>query len=277
MMKRRRWFWAVTVSCIVMLVTSCMNLKAVREWSKTSLEATQYNEIVTTYADTPQRLKRYDPSGSYDNQIELRKKQAEALKQILSVISDYMTALSTLSADSTIDYNKDVDALTTSINKLDAGISKDTLGAVGSLVKAVLGAAANGYQARQVANIVEQANDPLQDILKGELRQIITLDFRRDLETEKIMLNRYYKSHLQTGNPSSAARVALEECKELRLKQNIKRLKAVDAYLTILDKVAKGHNELYDKRNKLDSKSLVKELYSLVIEIRKQIKVLVES
>ncbi len=277
MIQRKRWLFTVTVACIVILTTSCTNMTAVREWSKTSLQATQYNEIITTYSNTPQRLKRYDPSGPWDSQIELREKQAEALRKILSVISDYMAALAILSADSTIDYNKDVDTLTSSIGSLDAGISSDTLGAIGSLVKAVLGAAAKAYQAKQVANIVEQANAPLQNILKGELRQIIAKDFQRDLEIEKTSLDRYYGSHLDTGSPSSAAKAALVEWKELRLEQNAKRLKAIKAYLTVLDKVAEGHKELYDKRNDLDAEALVKELYSLVKEIRKQIKVLANS
>ncbi|MGH8628665.1 MAG: hypothetical protein ACREYC_26490, partial [Gammaproteobacteria bacterium] len=73
--------------------------------------------------------------------------------------------------------------------------------AVGSLVKAVLGAAAKAYQAKQVANIVEQANAPLQAILRGELRQIVDLDFRRDLESEKTALDRYYDSQLQQAVP----------------------------------------------------------------------------
>ena len=277
MTQRRGWLLAVAASCIVILAASCTNLTAVREWSKTSLEATQYNEIVTTYANTPERLKRYDPSGPWDSQIALRKNQAEALKQILSVVSDYMAALATLSADSTIDYSKDVDSLTSSIGKLNAGISTETLGAVGALVKTVLGAAAKAYQAKQVANIIEEANAPLQTTLRGDLRQIVDLDFRRDLKIEKGELDRYYDSFLQTGSPSPAAKVALEEWKELRLQQNAMRVKAVDAYLVVLDKVAEGHQKLYNNRNKLDAKTLIKDLYSLVVELRKQIRILAES
>jgi hypothetical protein len=277
-MIQRRAFVLVTLTLFLLLpAISCTNLTAVQEWSKTSLEATQYNEIVTTYANTPQRLKKYDPSDVWDMQIQLRDKQAEALRQILSIISDYMAALATLSADSTIDYNKDVDAVTTSIGNLNAGISNETLGAVGSLVKAVVGAAAKAYQAKQVSIIIEQANDPLQKILGGELLKIIDIDFRRDLITEKTSLDRYYDEPLQKSNPSGAAIVALVEWKEYWIEQNEKRLKAVDAYVAVLKNVSEGHKKLYDRRNKLDEKELIKELYSLVVKIRKQIKILSES
>lgn len=277
MIRRRRWVSGAMALCIVMLATSCTNLTAVREWSKTSLEATQYNELITTYASTPLRLKRYDPSGPWDDQASLRKKQADALKQLLSLVSEYMASLAALSADSTIDYSKDVDSLTTAIENLDAGISKDTLGAAGSLAKTVFEAAAKAYQAKQVAALVGQANAPLQVILQGELRQIVDQDFRRDLKIERVSLDRYYDAQLQTGDASVAARTALAEWKELRLEQNARQSKALCAYLEVLDKVAEGHQKLYDSRNDLDAKTLIKDLYVLVVELRKQIKELAES
>jgi len=276
-LQQRRWLLALMALCLVVLAASCTDLTAVRDWSKKSLEASQYNEIVTTYANTPERLKKYDPAGSYDNQIADRKKQAEALKQILSVVSDYMAALATLSADGTVDYSKDVDSLTTSIGKLNAGISQNTLGAVGSLVKDLLGAAAQAYQAKQVANIVEKANDPLQVILRTDLRQIVDRDFRRDLTIEKTWIDHYYDDLLHQGRPSAAAIEALNEWREERLEQNAKRVEAVDAYLKVLDAVANGHQKLYDNRNKLDAKTLIKDLYSLVEDLQKQITILVKS
>jgi len=285
MTQRNRWVLSLTASCIALLSIACTtDLTAVREWSKTSLEATQYSELVTTYANTPQRLKRYDPkksleiTESWDAQIKLRQNQAEALKTILSAISDYMAALAILSSASTVDYSKDVGALNAGIQNLNAGISNETLGAVGSLVNAVLGTAAKAYQKRQVADIVERANGPLQTILRGELRNIISQDFRGDLSNEKTSIGGYFKDKLRVkeGAPptSAAARVALEEWEELRLEENAKRTEAVDAYLTVLDKVAVGHQKLYDNRNELDAEKLIKDLFSLIVEIRKQIKIL---
>jgi hypothetical protein len=277
MKPRRKYFLKAVIAGIVIFAASCTNLTAVREWSKTSVEATQYDEIVATYADTPQRLKRYDPSGPWEDQIALRKNQAAALSQILSVVSDYMAALTALSGDSLIDYKKDVDALTTGLGKLNAGISTETIGAVGSLVKTILGASVQLYQARQVATIVERANAPLQVILGGELRLIVDQDFRRDLKIERTFLDRYYDAQLQTGRASDAAKIALGEWKEVRLEQNAERLKAIDAYLEVLDNVSEGHQQLYNNRNKLDAKTLTKDLYSLTMQLRKQIKILIKS
>lgn len=266
--------FAITLSCFVLICTACTNLAAVHEWSKTSLEATQFNEIVTTFVDTPERLKRYDSNGPWQEESGNRKKQSEALKQMLSIVSDYMNALATLSADATVDYKKDVDVLTASIGKLDAGVSKDTLGAAGSLASTVLNAAAKAYQAAQVEKIVEEANAPLQLMLRSELRNIVDKDFRRDLQIEKSSMNAYYDYLLRHGNPSEAAKDAVNEWQEERIRQNDKKLRAVDAYLKVIDTVAIGHQKLFDNRNKLDAKALIKDLYSLSAELRKQIKIL---
>jgi len=278
MTQRRRWLFVITASCILALAASCTDLTAVREWSKTSLEATQYNEIVTTYANTPERLKRYDSHGSYENQIADRKNQAEALKKILSTVSDYMAALAALSADGLVDYGQDVDSLKTSIGKLDPKISQTELGAVGTLAKDMLDAVAKEYQAKQVAKIVEEANGPLQLILRGELRKIVDQDFRRDLKSEKTWIDLFYNDLLrEEGRPSKAAKEALKEWKEVRLEENAKRMAAVDAYVKVLDKVAEGHQKLYDNRNKLDDKTLIKNLCSLVVDLHKQITILAKS
>ncbi len=285
--------------CMVILTASCTNLTAVQEWSKTSLEASEFNGVVITYAETPLRLKRYDAlhfkhykrpteeqkrlfeqrqSVYAANSIE-RKHQAEVLNVILSVVSDYMGALATLSADGTVDYTKNVTTLNAEITtlnaKLPAGkrISTRTLGAVGSIVQTLM----KPYQAKQVKNSIEQANAPLQIILAGELRQIVASDFQNDLQTESDALDLYYGALLVDGHPSAAAKDAVTEWRELRQEQNTARLNAVRAYLTVLDTISKGHQQLYDHRNNLNDKILIKNLFASVLDLRKQITILAQS
>ncbi len=297
--RKKRGLFALACLCMVVLATSCTNLTAVQEWSKSSLEASQFNGIVATYADTPVRLKRYDamhfrqyrkPTEEQKKMFALRQKvygtnaierqiQAEALTKVLSVVSDYMGALSTLSADGTIVYSKNFNALNTEICTLNAklhagkGISTSTLGAVGSIVQMLI----KPYQARQVKNIIEQANAPLQAILAGELREIVANDFQDDLKAESDNIDLYYDALLIDGHPSSAAKDAVTEWREVRREQNSARLHAVTAYLTVLDNLSKGHQKLYDHRNKLDDKSLVTDLYALVLDLRKQIAILAKA
>ncbi|MBU2713553.1 hypothetical protein [Zooshikella harenae] len=264
------WFHTFCITSTCLLLVSCINLTAVHEWSQTSLNAVQYSEIVTTYADTPQRLQRYDPGPHWANQIEKRTAQAQLLQQLLTVIADYMSSLVTLSADSTINYTNDVQSL----SKLDTHLSTNTQQAASGIVNTLLEAAARGYQAQQIEEVITKANGPLQQIMKGELRTIIDQDFRQDLRIEKLSINRYYNSLLEQKRYSQAAKVALLEWKEFRLTENLKRQKAIDAYLNILDDVAKGHQELYNNRDQLDIVELSKALYGLARTMRKHIKVI---
>lgn len=296
---RKGWVSVFACWCMVVLATSCTNLRAVQDWSKTSLEASQFNGIVTSYAETPVRLKRYDAlhfkqfkrptegqkrlfvlrqSVYAANAIE-RRNQAEALNTILSVVSDYMGALATLSSDGTVDYSKNIVSLNTEITNLNAklpagkGITTKTLGAVCSIAQTLM----KPYQAMQVKHSIEQANAPLQTILAGELRQIVATDFQDDLNTERDALDLYYGDLLNDGHPSVAAQDAVTEWKELRQEQNAARLRAVTAYLTVLDTLSKGHQQLYDHRNNLNDKKLIKNLYALVLDLRKQITILAKS
>ena len=296
---RKERLFAFACLCLVMLSGSCTNLIAVQEWSKSSLEAAQFNGIIATYVDTPVRLKRYDElrfrqyrkpteeqkrmfllrQGVYRNNATERKIQAEALKKILSVVSEYMGVLATLSADGTVDYNKNISTMNTEISSLSARLSvhkrlsTTTLGAVGSIVQTLF----KPWQATQVKKIIEQANAPLQTILAGELRQIVTHDFQDDLNTESDMIDLYYDALLNDGHPSSAAQDAVTEWREVRREQNSARLHAVTAYLRVLDNISNGHQKLYDNRNKLDDKRLVQDLYTLGTDLRKQIAILTKS
>jgi len=234
--------------------------------------------------DTPQRLKRYSSLPQLDEISASRKIQAEALKEVLSIVTDYMAALAMLSADSTVDYSKQEAAFKNSITalnqKISSGnrkISDQELGAAGTIITTLLNTAAKAYQAKQVGLIVEQANSPLQSLLakNGFLYQVVDLDFRRDLTTEQTAIDIFYSN--LSDNSNRAAHEAIEDWKEVRNNDNAKRRQAVDAYLKVLDKIAEGHQALFKNRDNLDSAALIKQLDQLIVELRKQIQILAQA
>lgn len=260
------------------IATACTDLSAVREWSSTSMQAAQFNGIVATYADTPMRLALYDADGAatYEEEAAVRAEQAKALEAQLALIADYMSALAALSADGATDYSKDVGALTKSLK--DTGqVSSNTLGAVGKLATTLLNAATKVWQKNKVGELIEQANAPLQEILREELRLIVDQDFRRDLSRESLLLDTYFEPLLRFGGGSEPANAALQEWFLLRQSENARRVAALDSYLVVLDKIAEGHQKLFDERNKLDAVTLVKDLYKLAKEIRENIKTIVNA
>ena len=268
------------------LTTACTDLDAVRAWSETSVEATRFNEVVVTYAETPVRLARYDDQDGatqaiWSRQQQARQAQAEALEAMLALVSDYMSTLSALSADSTVDFSKEGEAFAGSLQRLNgvvpSSVSPETVGAVGSIVTTLADAALSGWQAKEVGKVVEQANAPLQTLLAGELRTIVDTDFRRDLDIERRFLDTHFESLLRDPTTSPAAAAALEEWFLVRQAENARRMAALDAYLEILDKIAQGHQRLYDGRGALDAVDLAKDLFKLVREIRDEIRIVARA
>ena len=279
MLQRKSSFRA---KLIVLLLSAglagCSDLTAVHNWSSTSLEASQFNEIVTTYADTPARLAYYDQDAAdlWQAQAKARDAQAVALELQLSLVADYMAALAALSADGAAYYTKDIGTLTSSLKNTDM-VSDSTLGAAGKLASVIANAAAKVWQQKKVGELIEQANPSLQNILNGELRSIVDQDFRRDLKVEAQFLDRHFEDLLRTADASDAAKAALSEWFVLRKAENKRRMAAVDAYVSVLSKISEGHQKLFDSRDALDGVQLVKQLYKSAKDIRDNMKDLVKA
>lgn len=263
---------------LAILLTACTDLGAVRNWAATSMQGAQFNEIVATYADTPRRLAYYDEGGAgrWAAQGKIRVAQAEALNLQLTLVADYMAALAALSADGAADYSAEAAALTASLQNTGQA-SEATLGAAGKLAATLANATANLWRKKKLAALIERADPALQDLLGGELRSIVDRDFRRDLKVEAGILNRHFKDLLGTADSSATAKAALHEWFVLRKAENKRRMRAVDAYLGVLDKIAEGHGKLFKNRNKLDAADLAKSLYKLAKEIRGNVKDLIKA
>ena len=272
------WRAAFLAAPLALVLSACTDLTAVRDWSETSMEAAQFTEIVGTYADTPSRLAFYDQGAqaSWQAQSGVRQEQAEALELQLSFVAEYMAALAALSADGVTQFDDDVDGLTGALGRTGQ-VSEGTLGAAGRLLTTVANAAAGLWRAGEVEDLIEEANQPLQNLLRSELRTIVDKDFRRDLDVEAGILDRHFKDLLRVGGGSDAANAALNEWYVLRKNENARRMAAIDSYLVVLDKISEGHQKLYNNRNDLDAVRLAKDLFKLAKDIRKNVKDIVKA
>jgi hypothetical protein len=274
---------AASTSCAVLL-SACVDLSAANGWAETSTQATQFQEIVTTYVDTPERLARYAPDVTppWKDLTEPRKQQGEALGKILKGVSEYMSALATLSADGTVEaVGKGIDGLGGKVASIQVNgkpvVKKETATAVGGLVKTISTAVLNGWKSRQVEKFIVSANPDIQIILKSELMTIVDKDFRADLKIEASEIDRYYENLIRLGSGSDAANAALSEWQILRVAENAKRVAAVDAYVKLLGKIAAGHQALAEHEGDLDDLKIVKLLFGYVKDMQTHIKVLIKA
>lgn len=268
-------------SLLPFFLAGCINLNAVNEWSTSAVDAAEFNNIVTTYSDTPARLLRYSAEGTdpaaFNQLTELREKQAESLRETLKVVQEYMAALASLSADQPIGIAEDLGKA--SANLASLGVAEEaTLGAVGRIVALLGEQAISGYRARAASRLIEQANVPLQVILSedGDLSRIVSVDFASDLSNEKLQLQLYFDS-LARSPSSPTARAALAEWRPVRVREVEVREKAIASYAKVLRNLADGHQALYDGRNALGDKALANRLFNLAKELRNEVRVLVSA
>lgn len=269
-------------AAVAMLVLSaCTDLGAVRDWATASVQATQFAEVVETYAGAPKRMARYDranPSnaGRWARLAETRAAQAKALQLQLDLVADYMATLAVLADDGTATYTADVAELTKSL-KETGQLNNDTVAAFGSIATGLQNAALGLWQRREIGRLIGLANEPLQAVLSGELRTIVDTQFRRDLKAEAARVDVFYSDLLRDAEASAAAKVAVEEWLTLRLAENESRQRAVDAYVKLLDRMAAGHQALFERRNDLDAKDLARDLFGYAKDIRDGVSDLVKS
>src|SRR5215468_6724272 len=104
----------IAITCLAFALSGCANLAAIREFAGSSWDAAQYSQLVSVYANTPARMKRYEPQSQWselDRQAKERNGQRERLLLRHKLIQDYMDGLGQLAADGLPAYDKELDAL----------------------------------------------------------------------------------------------------------------------------------------------------------------------
>lgn len=260
---------AFAVGCL--WLCGCANLAAVREFAKTSAATADYKQVVADYTNSPTRQLRYQPDRNADTLKQLATKRAaqgpmlEATQQVLVA---YMSSLGDLAADKLPNVDSEIDGLSKALETAkfvgdgDQQIGKETATAAASIAKVLIRAGLDGWRQREVVKIVKETNAPLQDVVAG-LKEILDKDLRMSLQNEEIAVSKPFQSWnaaAKAGNdPDGApqvARILLDE----RLEQVKAKRASLDAYIKVLDTIAKGHDDLFKNVDKFDKKDLVERL-----------------
>ena len=252
------------------------NLKAIQDFANLSAESAEYTALVDEYVEFPNRQKRYQPPSrhaSLEAMAQERATQKSALLLRQHIIETYMNSLGRLAADDIVDNTEELGTLSAALQN-QAGTNPQETEAYEKMAGILTKVAIDRWRQRQLQDLIEQANPPLQQIL-GALQHIVSDGFGGDLQTEEAAIQNYYTTLIMESN-DPAGKAALAEWKELRTSQAQERAQAVQTYRTVLDKISEGHQQLFDGRHQLDSKQVleqvkhaVKDLQSLLDAIKK--------
>jgi len=244
------------------------NLKAIQDFANLSAESAEYTALVDEYVEFPNRQKRYQPPSrhaSLDTMAQERATQKTALLLRQSILETYMHSLGRLAADEIVDNTEKLGNLSAALQK-QAGTNPEETEAYKKIAGILTKVASDRWRQRQLRELIEQSNPPVQRIL-GVLKQIVSDGFGGDLQTEQAAIKNYYSTLIMESN-DPAGKAALAEWKELRTSQVQDRSQAVQTYRTILDNISDGHQQLFDRRDALDSKQVLQQVAQSVKDLR---------
>ena len=251
------------------MLAGCANLAAIREFAATSTEAAQYRTIVADYIDAPVRIKtRYAPAdqaGRWDDIARARKAEEARLLALQQVVAQYMDSLGQLAADDLVVYDKELDGLNKSLVRAGALKSGES-DAVAAITKLVLKAGAEAWRRRQLRELIESANAPFQ-VVVGALHTTVTQGFMGELENERAALRNHYETLVRSSN-DPAGIAALREWQTLRRADVDERENVAHVYAGLLQKIAAGHEALYEHRGDLSSRQLLADMHKYSKDIK---------
>jgi hypothetical protein len=250
------------------LTQGCVNLKAIQDFANISAESAEYTDLVDNYVDFPHRQKRYQPENRHA-QLEAMAQERQAQKTALllrqDVIEQYMEALGKLAADEIVDQSEELSQLTNNLQN-QAGTSPAETEAFGKIAGVLTNAIGDKWRKRQIQELIERSNGPLQTILKS-LQQIVTDGFGGDDQNEQFAIQSYYRTKIaQSNDPAGIA--ALMEWQESREENLAAHTQAIQAYSALLEKISEGHQKLYDERNDLAKAELLQQIKQTVKELK---------
>ncbi|MEJ2719827.1 MAG: hypothetical protein P8181_01620 [bacterium] len=280
---RQRLHRVAAAFCLSIVVVSaaagCVDTSAVKRFAAASAEAGE--EFDTVANDLPalcNRQQRY--LALADSQItmdSIRQRSEEGCGEYTALASRltgankilvaYLKALGRLADDKLVVYDKRIDGFADALDDADM-FDSEKIEAVRGLATIITNAAAGQWRRKQMKTAIEEANPDVQT-LTAALGNVIEMDYARLLDVEREAAKHYYLGQIREHGQAEPLTVTLvlDRWKEEDAAVG-ERASAAAAAVKILDRVARGHQKLYDNRDDLNS-SQVRELlveYTVILE-----------
>jgi hypothetical protein len=269
----------LTVIFLVASVPGCASFKEVKSFASLSSNAASYGVPTREYIEALDRRKQYQPE-KFHGELEAQKMRREAQRASLDIlqqtVTDYMQALGGLASGEIRAFDKSLEDLSKNLN--DATLldnnEKDAVGALSTILARTVTAT---YRLHKLKKIVQEGNQPLQDVINAT-RRIVKKGMISDLRVESTLVERYYDNFmLAPDNPVEPVAMALaKEAKAEAMGRVDNRIRSVQAYDNVLEKIARGHQYLYDHRDMIGNDEFDRQLKQYIGELRSAYKSLLD-
>ena len=201
---------------LIALSFGCTNLEAVRTFAKLSASVANYQQVVTDYAESPQRQLRYQPSSQSQVLAEIASRRVEQKKRFIAVqtvIVNYMNSLGDLAADEVATADADIDGVTAALERAnfigdsDKQIGKETATAAATIAKKLSHAVLNEWRKSKIKDLIRENDGAFRNVIAG-FTEVLDKDLRRSLQTEAIAVEKPFhawESAAKTGGDTQGA------------------------------------------------------------------------
>jgi hypothetical protein len=253
-------FRAISVVVMTLLLSGCVNLKVLNNYSVSSSAAIREFEFLH-YNFTQHCMDRclLEAIASFEVKRDLDCKcdlyhQADSVTQLLyNALNCYFEGLARISNDELTYYN--FDALKKSLAEGEFGrvsISKEQAGAYLNVSRILLNATAGAYRKDKIKDFIRQSNEPVQ-ILLSKLQFILVSNLKGEIKFKKERLYGYYNDLKRSTNLSDYEKVRAVNDYYEQLSDLNNEQKQIDLYASGLKSIAEGHQLLFNSLDKFNS------------------------
>lgn len=252
-------------------MSGCASFREIRTFASLSSNAAGYEAFTRDYIGTVDRRKQYQPP-KFHGELEALKMRREAQRDSMDVlqqtVASYMQGLDSLASGETRTFDRSLQDLSASLNEatlLDRN-EKEAIGALSTLLARTV---TTIYRQHEMKKLIHDGNPPLQDVIKAT-RKIVKNGIVADLQVESAIVGRYYDNFMfAPDNPVEPVAMALgKEARAEALGRVDSRIRGAQSYDAVLDKIAAGHQYLYDHRDMIGNNEFGQQLKPYIDELR---------
>ena len=182
------------------------------------------------------------------------------------MLSAYFAALESLAANKVTDFDGDVDALGAAVRD-GGGFDKAQVSAIDVLAKYASSRTTDGYRRKKLRDAIASQNDNVQTLIAA-LHEIVARDFAQLLENDVAAQTSFYRAALAENTATDPlAAILVRDAYDARAVALAEQTAAVRALSQALLTVGRGHQALYDSRNRLGAKALLSTVVSNAREL----------
>lgn len=258
---------------LILGLTGCADLAAVREYARQSAQLDGYTELTHRYRNTYQRERPYLFGEARERAEDLDRRRSEVFADLIRLhtsVTTYMETLGKAAGEDSFSLSAPAGSLLEPLaERPELGMNAELVRQYGELVRRLTGWMTAVHQRHTVQDMIRQGNAPLQAVLSGMERLVVI--YEKTHENEQRIILDLLSMELAMADPTEQRLlVALGRAREQELQQAYDQAEAqYPAVREAIQAVAEGHQALYDNLTDLTAREVVSEIRTISKELKR--------